>query len=149
MKMEKTDIGVVTFMYAVCAFFLVMTLALPKKAQVYPLAIITLLAVLNTIYMVQMIVNARKHGVSSGLENFEGFLPGQFLPVLAMVVAYLILMYLAGFYLSSLVFMVVCTLFLKVKKPQIAVSTVVILLLVYFTFTRFLGVHLPQGMLFG
>ena len=48
-EMKKTDIGVVAFMYAVCALFLVMTLQLPKAAQTYPLFIIALLAALTTI----------------------------------------------------------------------------------------------------
>ncbi len=35
--MKKTDIGVVAFMYAICALFLVMTLELKPAAQTYPL----------------------------------------------------------------------------------------------------------------
>lgn len=38
--MKKTDIGVVAFVYAVCALFLVMTLRLPAAAQTYPLSLI-------------------------------------------------------------------------------------------------------------
>ena len=34
--MKKTDIGVVAFMYAICALFLVMTLRLPAAAQKQP-----------------------------------------------------------------------------------------------------------------
>ena len=48
--MKKTDIGVVAFIYAVCALFLVMTLRLPAAAQTYPLFIIILLAALTNIF---------------------------------------------------------------------------------------------------
>lgn len=72
--MKKTDIGVVAFMYAICALFLVMTLRLPAAAQTYPLFIIILLAALTTLYVVQMVRAAKKRGVTSGLEDFEGFL---------------------------------------------------------------------------
>lgn len=146
--MKKTDIGVVGFMYAVCVLFLSMTLKLPKAARTYPLFIIFLLTALTTIYVVQMIIGAKKQGITSGLEDFEGFLPKQFFPVLAMAIGYLILMYFAGFYIATLVFMVVCLLYLKVPKWQIAIAAAAILALVYCAFTLFLHVKLPVGLLF-
>ena len=146
--MKKTDIGVVVFMYAVCALFLGLTLQLPAAAQTYPLFIIILLAALTTLYVAQMLRAAKKSGVTSGLEDFEGFLPRQFFPILGMVVLYLVVMYFAGFYIATLVFMVVCLLFLKVPKWQILLSTAVILVLVYCAFTLFLKVKLPVGLLF-
>ena len=141
--MKKTDIGVVAFIYAVALFFLSMTLKLPKPAQAYPLFIIVLLLGLTTLYVVQMIIGAKKKGVESGLEDFKDFLP-----ILAMIVVYLVLMYFVGFYISTALFMVVSLLFLKVKKWQILLSTAVILVLVYCAFTLFLGVKLPMGILF-
>lgn len=146
--MKKTDIGVVAFMYGVCLLFLVMTLQLPAAAQTYPLFINILLAALTTLYLVQMVLGARKKGVTSGLEDFAGFLPRQFFPILAMVIAYLVVMYFVGFYIATLLFMVLCLLFLKVPKWQILVATAVILALVYCAFTLFLGVKLPAGLLF-
>ena len=146
--MKKTDIGVVAFIYAVCALFLVMTLQFPKAAQTYPLFIILLLALLTTLYVAQMVRGAKKCGVTSGLEDFAGFLPKQFFPVLGMVILYLVMMYFTGFYISTLVFMVVCLLFLKVPKLQILLTTAVILVLVYCAFTLFLKVKLPVGLLF-
>ena len=146
--MKKTDIGVVAFIYAVCVLFLVMTLRLPAAAQTYPLFIIIMLAALTTLYVAQMARGAKKSGVTSGLEDFEGFLPRQFFPILGMVVLYLVVMYFAGFYIATLVFMVVCLLFLKVPKWQILLSTAVILVLVYCAFTLFLKVKLPVGLLF-
>ena len=146
--MKKTDIGVVAFIYAVCVLFLVMTLRLPAAAQTYPLFIIIMLAALTTLYVAQMLRAAKKSGVTSGLEDFEGFLPRQFFPILGMVVLYLVVMYFAGFYIATLVFMVVCLLFLKVPKWQILLSTAVILALVYCAFTLFLKVKLPVGLLF-
>lgn len=146
--MKKTDIGVVAFIYAVCALFLVMTLRLPAAAQTYPLFIIILLAALTTLYVAQMVRAAKKSGVTTGLEDFQGFLPKQFFPILGMVVLYLVVMYFAGFYIATLVFMAACLLFLKVPKWQILLSTAVILVLVYCAFTLFLKVKLPVGLLF-
>lgn len=146
--MKKTDIGVVAVVYAIAFFFLAMTKELPKQAQAYPMFIIVLLLGLTTLYVIQMIMGAKKHGIQSGMEDFEGFLPKQFFPILTMIIAYLVFMYFVGFYIATLVFMVTCLLFLKVKKWQILLSTVVILLLVYCAFTLFLGVKLPMGIVF-
>ncbi len=146
--MKKTDIGVVAFIYAVCLLFLIMTLQLPSAAQTYPMFIIILLAALTTLYVLQMAVGAKRRGVTSGLEDFEGFLPRQFFPVLGMVIVYLVIMYFAGFYIATLLFMAACLLFLKVPKWQILLSTGVILALVYCAFTLFLKVKLPMGLLF-
>lgn len=146
--MKKTDIGVVGFMYAVCLLFLVMTLQLKPAARIYPLFIIALLAGLTTLYLVQMILGAKKNGVTSGLEDFEDFVPKQFFPVLVMIICYLVLMYFVGFYISTVLFMVACLLFLKVPKWQGAIATVAIVALVYCAFTLFLKVKLPVGLLF-
>lgn len=146
--MKKTDIFVVGLMYAICLFFAVMTIKLPPNAQVYPFAIIVLLFLLNSLYVVQMFIAAKKVGVVKGLEEFKGFLPKQFFPIFAMTVAYIVLMSIIGFYISSVIYMVAVLLFLKVKNWQIALATVVIMLLVYGAFTAFLGVRLPSGIFF-
>ena len=46
--MKKTDIGVVGFMYAVCAFFFLMSRDLKNGARIYPLCIIAILFLLTT-----------------------------------------------------------------------------------------------------
>ena len=58
MKMKKTDIGVVGFMYAVCAFFYVYSFDLKKGSEVYPLFTIALLFGLTT-SIVHIILVAR------------------------------------------------------------------------------------------
>ena len=80
MKMQKTDIGVVVVMYAICAFFYSMTVKLSEDSQTYPLFTIALLFGLTTIYLVQMLFRAKKYGVESGAdkvfagETQDGFL---------------------------------------------------------------------------
>lgn len=146
--MKKTDIGVVGFMYGVCILFLVMTLRLKKAAQTYPIFIITILALLTTLYVFKMVRDARRLGVTSGIQEvFGDSLPGQFVPIFAMIVFYLLGMYFIGFYLSTLVFMSACLYFLKVPKWQLLLSTLVIIGLVYGAFSLFLGVKLPIGLL--
>ena len=135
-------------MYGVCAFFLYMTLQLPKAAQIYPLCVIALLAALTTLHVINMIRAAIREGVTSGLEDFKNFLPVQFFMILALIVIYLAIMPYAGFYLASILFMSVTLLFLRVKIWQAVLAEIVIIALVYCAFTLFLEVRLPAGILF-
>ena len=145
--MKKTDIGVCFVMYLVCAFFLYMTLQLPKEAQIYPLCIITLLASLTTLHVINMICYAIREGITSGLEDFKNFVPSQFFALFIMIIIYLALMPYLGFYIASILFMTSSLLFLRVKIWQIILAEIVVFALVYFAFTLFLEVRLPEGIL--
>ncbi|MBQ6773536.1 MAG: tripartite tricarboxylate transporter TctB family protein [Synergistaceae bacterium] len=146
--MKKTDIGVCLVFYGICAFFLYMTLQLPKAAQIYPLCVIALLAGLTTLHVINMIISAIREGVSSGLDDFREFVPSQFFTLLAFIVIYLVAMPYLGFYVSSILFMSASLLFLRVKLWQIILSELVIIALVYCAFTLFLEVRLPAGVMF-
>lgn len=147
MKMKKTDIGVVAFMYAVCAFFYVYLQDLPKDSQTYPRFTIVLLFGLTTLYVVTMIVNAVKHGTEAGTEMFEAFIPSQFFFCLGMVVLYLIGIRFLGFFTSTVIFMVAVMIFLKVKWQHILIAVVALNVLLYVAFVIFLKVKLPTGIL--
>lgn len=149
MKMKKTDIGIVVFMYAVCAFFYTHMLQLDANSQTYPRFTIVLLFGLTTLYLLTMISNARKYGVESGVEEvFDGFQPLQFIVCLALVIAYLLMMNYIGFFVATIVFMIAVLLFLRVPIVHTAVAVIAINLLVYLAFVKFLGVKLPAGLLF-
>ena len=78
--MKKTDIGVVAFMYLVCAYFYTQTIKFQADSQTYPKFTIVLLFGLTTLYLLQMLVAAKKHGVESGVDSvFNDFEPKQFL----------------------------------------------------------------------
>ena len=90
MKMKKTDIGVVVFMYLVCGFFYYHMTKLKASSQTYPRFTIILLFGLTTLYLVQMIVAARKYGVESGVDEvFKDFQPKQFFVCLCATILYL------------------------------------------------------------
>ena len=148
MKMKKTDIGVCLVMYGVCAFFLYMTLQLPKAAQIYPLCVIALLAALTTLHVFNMIRAAIKEGVESGLDDFKDFVPSQFFTLFAMILIYLAVMPYLGFYVASVLFMSASLIFLRVKLWQAVLAEIAIMVLVYCAFTLFLEVRLPAGILF-
>ena len=148
MKMKKTDIGVVLFMYAVCGFFYYHMTKLKASSQTYPRFTIILLFGLTTLYLVQMLVAAKKYGVESGVDTvFADFQPRQFFFCLIATILYLVCIYFFGFYISTVLFMAAVLLFLKVPPLYTAITIVVIVGLIYFAFQKFLGVKLPAGTL--
>ena len=149
MKMKKTDIGVVGFMYAVCAFFYVYSFDLKKGSETYPLFTIALLFGLTTLYLINMIIAAKKHGVESGVsEVFEGFQPKQFFVSLALTIIYFVMMKYLGFFVSTTAFMLVTLMYLRVPMLHTAIAIVAVDVLIYLAFVEFLGVRLPKGLLF-
>ena len=146
MKMKKTDIGVVVFMYVVCGYFYYEMTKLKASSQTYPRFTIILLFGLTTLYLVQMIVAAKKYGVESGVnEVFKDFQAAQFFFCLIAAILHLVCIYFFGFYISTVVFMAAVLLYLKVPPLYAAITIVVIVGLIYFAFQRFLGVKLPVG----
>ena len=144
--MKKTDIGVVAFMYAVCAVFYYFMTKLKPASQTYPRFTIILLFGLTTFYLVQMLVAAKKYGVESGVDKvFSGFQPAQFFVCLTATILYLVCIYFFGFYIATVLFMAVVLLYLRVSPLITAITIVVIVGLIYFAFQRFLGVKLPVG----
>lgn len=149
MKMKKTDIGVVVFMYAFCAFFYAYSTKLSAGSKTYPLFTITLLFGLTTLYLVQMILAARKFGVESGVEEvFAGFKPLQFTLSFVLTVVYILLVKYLGFFSATTIFMIASFIYLKVPVLHSVIALVAMNLLIYGAFVLFLGVRLPTGILF-
>ena len=147
--MKKTDIGVVTFMYAVCAFFYAYSSKLTAESKTYPMFTIALLFALTTLYLIQMIISARKFGVESGADEvFAGFKPVQFIVSIVLTLVYFLMIKYLGFFSATIIFMFASLLYLKVHIVPAVISVLVMNLLIYFAFVRFLGVKLPSGLLF-
>lgn len=149
MKMKKTDIGVVAFMYVVCGFFYAYSFQLTEESRSYPLFTIILLFFLTTLYLIQMIIAARKFGVESGKDEvFAGFKAKQFFVSLGLTIVYFFMMKYLGFFTATIIFMAASLLYLKVPLLHSAIALVAVNLLIYFAFVKFLGVKLPSGLLF-
>lgn len=147
--MKKTDIRVVAFMYAVCAFFYAYSYKLTEESKTYPMFTIALLFALTTLYLVQMILSARKFGVESGADEvFAGFKPVQFIVSIVLTLVYFLMIKYLGFFSATIIFMFASLLYLKVHIVPAVISVLVMNLLIYFAFVRFLGVKLPSGLLF-
>ncbi len=149
--MKKSDIGVIAVLYLIGFAFLAMTLQLPEGAKSYPLFLTTLLLGLITLYTILQILRYLKtRTVENDLKkHFSGFQAKQFFGVCAACIAYLVLIYWLGYYLSSALFLVGCMLFLKVKPLFVAGALIVLMGIIYGVFTIFLHVPLPAGQIFG
>ena len=148
MKMKKTDLGVVGFMYAVCAFFYVYSFDLKKGSETYPLFTIALLFGLTTLYLIQMIIAARKFGVESGVDTvFAGFKAVQFFVAVVLTVVYFFLMKYLGFFSATILYMVAALVYLKVPVIHTVIAVVSVNVMIYVAFVEFLGVRLPKGFL--
>lgn len=149
MKMKKTDLGVVGFMYAVCAFFYVYSMELSEDSMSYPRFTIALLFGLTTLYLIQMIISARKFGVESGVDKiFAGFKPAQFFISVALTVVYFFLIKFLGFFSATILFMAGSLAYLRVPKIHAIIALVSVNVMIYVAFVEFLGVRLPKGLLF-
>ena len=147
--MKKTDIGVVVFMYAVCAFFYVYSFKLSENSKSYPLFTIALIFFLTTLYLIQMILSARRFGVESGVDTvFAGFKPAQFFVSLGLTLLYFLMMKYLGFFTATIVYMAAALLYLRVPLIHSGITLVAMNLLIYLAFVKFLGVKLPAGLLF-
>ncbi|MBQ9406274.1 MAG: tripartite tricarboxylate transporter TctB family protein [Desulfovibrio sp.] len=148
--MQKSDIGVIGVIYAICLIFSILTLDLPEDAQTYPSCLLATLAGLNTLYLVRCLVRLRRSGLNDDLPQiFSGFLRGQFFTVLFSCIGYMILLHAIGFYLASAAYLAGVMLFLRVRTTHILITAGVLALLIYAVFTLFLKVPLPTGALFG
>ena len=148
-KMKKTDIGVVGFMYAVCAFFYVYSFDLSDSSKSYPRFTIVLLFGLTTLYLVQMVLRARKFGVESGVDEiFEGFQTKQFFVSIALVVVYFFMMKFLGFFSATTIYLVAALVYLRVPVVHSVITVVGVDVMIYLAFVLFLGVKLPKGLLF-
>ena len=148
-KMKKIDLGVIAVMYIICGVAFVATTKLDADSQIYPHFCTGILFGFTTLYLLQMVVAAKNHGVESGVkEVFADFIPTQFAVCVGSCIAYMVLMYFTGFYISTVIFLVCLLLYLKTPPVHMVIVVAVLVLLVYLAFSKFLGVRLPEGILF-
>lgn len=146
--MKKSDLSVIVVNYIIAIVFFAATLAFPFDAQIYPFFIISLLVLINTIYLIKCLIK-RKNGEKG--ENdlpiiFKDFQAKQFFVILLLCCLYIFLIAWLGFYTSTALYVIATMIFLKVPKKQLIIASVCFMVLIYATFTVFLKVPLPTGL---
>lgn len=148
--MKESDLCVIAVVYGVATWFLVMTLQLPPAAQSYPLILLTALYLCNTLFLGKQLYSFYRHRVvlNDFRKLFAGFLPGQFFGVLADCIIYMALVNYLGYYISSVLYLLLAQFFLKVKPIPAIISCACIMIVTYLVFSMFLHVPLPLGVWF-
>ncbi len=148
--MKKSDICLITIMYAIIGAFFYMTMQLKVEARIYPLFVMGILFILVTMYLIKGFIaySKTKEIINDFGKMFEDIEPKQFLGVFALSIVFIVLINILGFYSSAILYLVAVLVFLKVPKVQIAITTVFFVVLIYGAFTVFLRVPLPTGILF-
>lgn len=149
--MKESDLCVIAVVYGVATWFLVMTLQLPPAAQSYPLILLTALYLCNTLFLGKQLYSFYRHRVvlNDFRKLFAGFLPGQFFGVLAAgCIIYMALVNYLGYYISSVLYLLLAQFFLKVKPIPAIISCACIMIVTYLVFSMFLHVPLPLGVWF-
>ncbi len=147
--MKKSDISVVVVIYVITLAFFISTLAFPSEAQIYPMIVMAILTLLNTLYLINCVMKYKKEKkiINDYPAIFASFQYKQFFVVLGLCILYIILMSVLGFYSASFLYMLGTMLFLKVPKKPLIITLVCFMAMVYATFTLFLNVPLPTGIL--
>ena len=147
--MKKSDIILIAAVYAITAFFFIMVLQYPSDVRIYPIFIMVVLVVLTTMHLIECLVKfAREKKIENDIPIlFEHFKAKQFFIVFALLLAYVVLINVLGFYVSSLLFIAGTLIFFKIKPLYIVITTAVFLVLIYGGFSTFLHVPLPRGLL--
>ena len=139
-KMKKSDFGVIAVLYLVGIAFWFMTLNFPIGAMRYPFSSTGRLsgAGLDLSDSAGHALHQTREIVDDLKQKFQDFQAVQFFGVCAFCVIYLILIQKLGYYLSSVLFMLGCMLFLRVKPLFVVLSTAILMGIIYGVFTVFL-----------
>lgn len=99
--------------------------------------------------IVRGIKNRKDENNTSFFQDLVKWLKGRQSLLLISMIAYVILIPIIGFYVTSFLFIVFLNYFLESRKIwELTVLPLVLLLLIYLLFNVFLGVNLPEGFLF-
>ena len=148
--MKESDLCVIVCVYGVATWFLVMTLQLPPAAQSYPLILISALYFCNTLLLGKQLYHFFHHKImiNDFKKIFGGFTFKQFFGVMIGCLIYLAVVNYLGYYLSSILYLLLAQFFLTVKPIPAILTCVCMMAITYFVFSWFLRVPLPLGILF-
>lgn len=118
----------------------------PQGSRFFPLIMVTMWLVLAVVYLAQHTVKVIRSGTGLYAERFEHMLGVGALVVLLVVYAYVLDP--VGYWISTSLFFIGSARAMGSRNPvRDVVVGIALSLFVYLTFTRALGVNLPEGVL--
>lgn len=125
-----------------------------KGAEVFPIFLSGAIFLLSTILLIKSVVNLQRQSVQTaeetGHEGEEKTLKGKLLPyiVFLMIVVYVLLIPVIGFFTISTLFIIAILILLGVRKVLYYILTLLILIGgIYFLFVVQLKIPIPRGFL--
>ncbi len=141
--LNTADIISCLSMYCIAVFFIVESTALPEASAAFPRAVAWVLAGLTTLYIIKGILSKTKEE-----KKREETVPRKFFVTAAASVAYVAMIQVTGYLLTTVVFLVGLFLALGYKRRFMAVIiALTVVIIVYAGFRLALGVPLPTGIL--
>lgn len=143
MKKSTPDIiiGVVMMLFLISLS--VQMPSIPKDSRTYPAILMGLSYLMVIILLVRGIVTYKKSEV---VESQVKIQLKTLIPYGTMIVVYLALLGKIGYIFDTVLFCMVSLIYLKLKnKVAMVLLSLILTLVLYFVFTRFLSVILPRG----
>ena len=143
MKFEGVMAIVIAAIVAIICLDGILINKLPMEALRYPLVCMAIVGITAVIEVVKAIKgkDEKQKPVHKNAKNF--------LVASGLTVAYIILMWLFGFIVSSIALTIAFTVIYKMEKPvAINIGAAVVIIAVYFIFSRLLYIFLPEGLFF-
>ena len=148
-KKKKFDpqLIAVIFVYVVAALYFIASFQIESaESRLFPRIICGLGVFLASIYLIQ-IIRGKANDAEVGENPFAG--TGRAGIMCLLLIMYILLNYLAGYYVATLIFFPVTMLFLGQRKwSTIVITTVAYPLVVYLIFDLLLKMQMPEGLLF-
>jgi len=148
--MKKSDIGLISAIYGITAFFFVLVIQYKPEVRIYPFFVMAVLCTLNTVFLIkQLVAFAKTKKVENDYKTiFKQFELKQFTVVFLFSLIYVCVIDIIGFYPASLLYLIGTLLFLKVHILSIALTLILFGSVIFTAFSKFLRVPLPSGWFF-
>lgn len=141
--MNKHDniLGIVLLIFTFIYIYLAQQL--PQNIRLYPMVIAIIMIALTLIMLIQNFITKSANNDDESI--FEGFQAKQFFFILALSLAYIFVIKILGFYVSTFIYLITCLMGLRVKALHAVLTSVGFCIVIYGVFTMFLRVPLPKG----
>lgn len=138
--MKTYDSILSIFLLIFCGMYYVAINKLPEEARQYPLFIFVLLLAFTVILLITTFIKKEEK-----INIFQGMQFKQFGFVLITAIVYVAMINILGFFTSTLIYLLITLLGLKVIPKYAVITSVGFCIVVYLVFVFFLRVPVPRG----
>lgn len=139
--MKKVDLILGYLLVAISGFFFFMISKLPEKAILYPIFVTSILLFLSIIHLI-ITYSKKSDEEATGFKNLE---IKQLLFITVLSGLYVALIKVTGYVTSTLLYVLISLLGLKVNKKSAIIISIGFVILIYILFKIVLRVPLPKG----